>query len=76
MGEEDRAYQIWVSGDLGKEWSDWFMGLEIETEWDDQGAVVTSLTGPVADQAALRGILVKLWDLNLKVISVAQIDRT
>ena len=36
---------------------------------------ITTLTGPVADQAALRGILTKVWDLNLTLISVTRIER-
>jgi len=39
------------------------------------GLLVTTLTGPVADQAALRGILCKLWDLNLTLISIVQSDK-
>jgi len=58
-------YQIQVDGTLDERWSDWFGDLAIETQGD-----VTTLTGPVADQAALRGMLSKMWDLNLTLISV------
>ena len=40
----------------------------------DEGATVTLFTGPIADQAALRGILNKLWDLNLTLISVSRVE--
>jgi hypothetical protein len=62
------TYQIRVEGELGVEWSDWFEGLSMSLDGQ-----VTTLTGPVADQAALRGILEKLWNLNLALISVARV---
>jgi hypothetical protein len=55
-------------------WSDWFEGMEIASEGTSDGAAATTLTGAVADQAALRGIMLKLWDLNLTVVSVARVD--
>lgn len=63
-------YQIKIQGKLDQRWSDWFNGLSITTEGD-----FSLLTGVVADQAKLRGILSRVWDLNLQVVSVAQIDR-
>jgi hypothetical protein len=65
------TYQIQVQGRLDENWSDW---LDEMTITYDSG--VTALIGPVADQAALRGILCELWDLNLTLISVVQIDRS
>lgn len=62
-------YQIKVRGVLEEGWSDWLDGMEISVETDQQGGV-TTLTGPVRDQAALRGLLSKLWDVNLSLISV------
>ena len=62
-------------GKLDKAWSDWFAGMKIETVRESEVGVVTLLTGSVADQSALRGILCKLWDLNLTLISVVQIDK-
>jgi len=78
-GESDSApqahavYQIKVEGNLDPGWSDWFSGLAVTVEHSGDDTT-TTLTGPVADQSALRGILTKLWDLNLALISVAQID--
>ena len=66
--EGGTIYQIKVKGMLDRRWSDWFNGLTIKTENVD--SPVTTLTGPVIDQARLRGIISKLWDLNLVVISV------
>jgi hypothetical protein len=62
-------YHITVQGALDTAWQEWFSGMAITIDQDTDG-VLTTLKGPVADQAALRGILNKLWDLNLTVISV------
>ena len=59
------TYQIQVQGKLDEGWSDWFRGMTVVFE---EG--ITTLAGPVADQAALRGILTRIWDLNLTVLSV------
>lgn len=64
--KQDRIYQIRIEGRLDGQWSDWFSGLTI-TALDSNE---TLLTGPVADQVALRGILERLWDLNLVLIAV------
>ena len=63
------TYQIKVEGRLNEGWSDWFSGMAVALEND-----VTILTGAVADQAALRGILTNIWDLNLTLISVSQME--
>ena len=67
----EAIYQIKVQGRLDERWSDWFNGLNMVTDGD-----YTLLTGVVADQAKLRGILSKVWDLNLQVVSVARVERT
>jgi hypothetical protein len=59
------VYEIRLQGQLDPRWSDWFSGLTVSV---DDG--LTTLTGPVTDQAVLRGILSKIWDLNLVLISV------
>jgi hypothetical protein len=65
--EYDRpaVYQILVIGVLDPSWSDWFDGFTISSTEDE-----TELTGLVADQAALQGILTKLNDLGLTILSV------
>ena len=60
------ACQIRIEGHLGHQWADWFEGLTITLE--DRGE--TLLSGPVADQAALHGLLKKLRDLGLPLLSV------
>ena len=67
-------YQIRIKGHLGRQWADWFGGLTITLE--DNGD--TLLTGPVVDQAALHGLLKKVRDLAMPLISVspAMLDQT
>lgn len=63
---EPMVYQIRVTGQLGSEWTDWFESLSITLE--DNGE--TLLSGAVADQAALHGLLRKVRDLGLTLLSV------
>ena len=63
------GYQIKVQGQLDKKWSDWFDGMTIAFE-----SGITTLTGTIADQAKLRGMLSKIWDLNLTVVSMTRIE--
>ena len=63
-------YEIEVQGELDEGWADWFNGLAVRLRYRSDQPPTTTLIGPVADQAALRGILNKLWDLNLALISV------
>ncbi len=65
------VYQITVQGVLNEEWSDWFNGMTISCE--SESPPITRLTGSVIDQAKLRGIVNRIWDLNLIVISVMRI---
>ncbi len=62
-----------MRGRLDESWSDWCNGMAIASVEKRDGNIVTTLTGPVADQAALRGLLCRLWDLNLTLMSVARI---
>jgi hypothetical protein len=66
------TYQIQVRGRLDKGWSDWFRGMTVTFESAKDGSPTTTLAGLVADQAALRGILNRLWDLNLTLLSVTR----
>jgi hypothetical protein len=72
--EGQTTYQIKVKGRLDERWSDWFNEMTIEIESDDPS--VTRLTGLVIDQARLRGIVSKLWDLNLTVVAVTALAET
>jgi hypothetical protein len=70
--EEPQVYQIRVQGRLDERWSGWLDGLAIQVESEDPW--ITALTGPVVDQAGLRGILIRIWNLNLSLISVNQVE--
>jgi len=63
------VYQIRIKGHLGRQWTDWFGGLTITLE--DNGD--TFLTGPVVDQAALYGLLKKVRDLGMPLLSVIRV---
>ena len=63
-------YQIRIEGHLGPRWSGWFEGLTITPEGDGE----TLLTGPVADQAALHGLLRKVRDLGMPLISAIRVE--
>ena len=65
-----RNYKIKISGHLDDDWSDWFEGLTFTHESDG----TTTLHCPLPDQAALHSILLKIRDLNIKLISVIQSD--
>ena len=66
------TYQIQVEGKLDEGWSEWFKDMAVTCECTSDGSSITTLTGPVADQAALRGILNRIWDLHLTVLSVTR----
>ncbi len=63
------VYQIRIKGHLGSQWTDWFGGLSITLE--DNGE--TLLTGPVVDQAALYGLLKKVRDVAMPLLSVMRV---
>ena len=67
--DQSMVYQIRLKGHLGSQWTDWFGRLTITLE--DNGE--TLLTGPLPDQAALHGLLKKVRDLGMPLISVVQV---
>jgi hypothetical protein len=74
MSGQPKTYQIKAQGQLDESWSDWFDQMTVTVECNADGLPVTTLTGPVIDQAALHGILRRINDLNLPLLSVEQID--
>jgi hypothetical protein len=74
-GEEKKTsmsqefYQITVKGHLDNRWANWFEGLTITREGNGE----TLLTGPVVDQAALHGLLRKVRDLGMPLLSVTRV---
>jgi hypothetical protein len=66
---QSTTYQIRVPGELGENWSDWAGGMTISVDREGDGPPITALTG-VLDQAALQGLLRRLYSLGLPLISV------
>ncbi len=66
---EGEFYEIRIMGHLDPSWSDWLGGLAIAPQTGDE----TLLTGLIVDQAALHGILDKLYAMNLSILSVVQV---
>ena len=67
---QSMVYQIRLQGHLGLQWTEWFEGLTITLE--DNGD--TLVTGPVVDQAALHGLLKKVRDLGMPLVSVIRVE--
>ncbi|MGD8404986.1 MAG: hypothetical protein PVJ21_15095 [Anaerolineales bacterium] len=63
-------YEIRVEGELDRNWSEWFEGLDVTSQENGE----TLIAGPVTDQAALQGILTKVFNLRLPLISVSRIQ--
>lgn len=70
QSHQSASYEIRLKGHLDARWSDWFDGLTISLE--DTGN--TRLTGPIVDQAALHGLLAKIRDLGLPLISLTRVS--
>jgi hypothetical protein len=64
------AYEIRVKGHLDQHWSAWFDGMTV----DNEASGDTVISGPLADQAALHSLLVKVFNLNLTLISVLRME--
>ena len=68
--DEPERYEIRLKGHLDDRWADWFEGLTITREANGE----TLLAGPVVDQAALHGLLKKVRDLGMSLISISPIE--
>ena len=64
------VYQIRIKGHLGHQWTGWFEGLTITMQEDGD----TLLVGPVIDQAALYGLLRKVRDVGLRLVSISPVE--
>ena len=73
LGQPAR-YQIKIQGQLTQGWSNWFDGMDVSVEQHDEGSSTTNLTGIVADQPALHGILARIRDLGLPLLLVKLLE--
>jgi hypothetical protein len=73
--ERPASYEITVGGQLDPDWAAWFAPLALNVRRDEEGRVVTQLSGP-ADQARLHGILARIRDLNLTLLAVRRIEES
>ena len=71
---EENHYQIKVLGIVSNSWSDWLGGMTI-TNTDLNGVEISIISGDFPDQAALRGVLNILWDLNATLIQVQCVNK-
>jgi hypothetical protein len=67
------VYQITIAGQLKQHWNEWFDSLSVTQGLDCEQNPITMLQGTIPDQAALRGLLIKAWDLGLVVIALERI---
>ncbi len=72
--DQPATYRIKLQGRLDESWSKWLDGMCISIERDARGASITTLTGQVADQAALFGLLSRIRDLGLPLLLVKCIE--
>jgi hypothetical protein len=68
--DQSNIYQIRLKGNLDHQWSDWFEGMSVTPDEDN----TTLITGPVVDDAALHGLLKRVRDSGLRLISVNKIE--
>jgi hypothetical protein len=67
-------YQIKVEGVIDASWSEWLGCIHLKPWKDEKGQAITVISAEFPDQAALRGLLNRLWDLNLVLSSLRQVD--
>jgi len=70
----ETTYQIEVEGRISERWAHWFEDLAITVYEGEETPAVTTLIGPVADQAALLGLLQKLYTLGLTLLVVRRME--
>jgi hypothetical protein len=69
-----RYYRITVEGKIDATWSEWLGGMRLVSQKEADCALITTLCGVLIDQAALRSLLNRIWDLNLVLRSVQEVD--
>lgn len=68
--DQPLMYEVRIQGHLSKRWDDWFDHMTVTSDPNGE----TTLTGTIVDQAALHGILTKIRDLGLQLLSVTRLD--
>ena len=76
ISHQIRSYRIIVEGKIDPSWSEWLGNFRLDSKKLGNSMYLTTISGLVTDQAALRGLLNRLWDLNLVLRSVQQVDPT
>jgi hypothetical protein len=74
MNRQPIQCRITVRGRVAPHWSPWLEGLQLSYRLSKNGGYVTDLTGTLSDQSALQGVLKRIWNLNLTVLSVSTSD--
>jgi hypothetical protein len=74
--KESLQYRIVVQGELNGSWSEWMGDVSLDRFNQIHGSSRTTILREIPDQAALRGLLNKIWDLNLILISVNRQEKT
>ncbi len=72
--EQPGTYRVCVSGRLNAAWAGYFEEMAIAESGDTHGTILTTLTGELPDQAAVQGVLQKLYNLGFPLISVERVD--
>lgn len=70
--DQPARYEIRIQGQLNASWSDWLSGMAVSVEEPPDSRSITVLSGTIIDQAALHGLLARIRDLNLVILSVTQ----
>ena len=70
------SYKIQIRGHVGQDWSEWFSDLKLAADYAADGTPITVLSGPIPDQAALHGVLARIRDMGLQLISVGRIEES
>jgi hypothetical protein len=66
-------YEIVAQGHLDERWSDWFEGMTVTPGYSGDGTPITTFAGQLIDQAALHGVIARIRDIRMALISVNQI---
>jgi hypothetical protein len=73
---QKRYYRIIVEGRIDPSWSEWLDDFQLDSKKEGGSMYLTTISGIVTDQPALRGLLNRLWDLNLVLRSIQQVGPT